>query len=162
ISLILLIIFNSFKAGFISLLPNLIPSFLVLGILGLLNFPIDFYTMMLAPIVVGIAVDDTIHFVSQYRAEVLKDGDIRRALRDTVKECGQGIVFTSLVLGLGFGIMSIASSPGLANLGKLGFLSIFSGLLCELFLTPALIMVFKLTFASQRDDQRVEPDPVPG
>lgn len=162
ISLILLIIFNSFKAGVISLLPNLIPSFLVLGILGLLNFPIDFYTMMLAPIVVGIAVDDTIHFVSQYRAEVLKDGDIRRALRDTVKECGQGIVFTSLVLGLGFGIMSIASSPGLANLGKLGFLSIFSGLLCELFLTPALIMVFKLNFASQRDDQRIEPDPVPG
>jgi predicted RND superfamily exporter protein len=162
ISLILLIIFNSFKAGFISLLPNLIPSFLVLGILGLLNFPIDFYTMMLAPIVVGIAVDDTIHFVSQYRAEVLKDGDIRRALRDTVKECGQGIVFTSLVLGLGFGIMSIASSPGLANLGKLGFLSIFSGLLCELFLTPALIMVFKLNFATQRDDPRVEPDSVPG
>ncbi|GFE86013.1 efflux RND transporter permease subunit [Steroidobacter agaridevorans] len=162
ISLILLIIFNSFKAGFISLVPNLIPSFLVLGILGLLDFPIDFYTMMLAPIVVGIAVDDTIHFVSQYRAEVLKDGDIRRALRDTVKECGQGIVFTSLVLGLGFGIMSIASSPGLANLGKLGFLSIFSGLLCELFLTPALIMVFKLNFASQRDEQRVEPDPVPG
>lgn len=162
ISLILLIIFNSFKAGFISLLPNLIPSFLVLGILGLLNFPIDFYTMMLAPIVVGIAVDDTIHFVSQYRAEVLKDGDIRRALRDTVKECGQGIVFTSMVLGLGFGIMSIASSPGLANLGKLGFLSIFSGLLCELFLTPALIMVFKLNFATQRDQPRVEPDPVPG
>ena len=157
ISLILLIIFNSFKAGFISLIPNLIPSFLVLGILGLLNVPIDFYTMMLAPIVVGIAVDDTIHFVSQYRFEVLKDGNISRALRDTVKECGQGIVFTSLVLGLGFGIMSIASSPGLANLGKLGFLSIFSGLICELFLTPALIMVFKLTFAPKR----AEPDPLP-
>lgn len=157
ISLILLIIFNSFKAGFISLIPNLIPSFLVLGILGLLNVPIDFYTMMLAPIVVGIAVDDTIHFVSQYRFEVLKDANIQRALRDTVKECGQGIVFTSLVLGLGFGIMSIASSPGLANLGKLGFLSILSGLICELFLTPALIMVFKLTFAAKRP----EPAPLP-
>lgn len=166
ISLILLIIFNSFKAGFISLLPNLIPSFLVLGLLGLLDMPIDFYTMMLAPIVVGIAVDDTIHFVSQYRAEVLKDGDIHRALRDTVKECGQGIVFTSLVLGLGFGIMSIASSPGVANLGKLGFLSIFSGLACELFLTPALIMVCKLTFASRGASRRVgenaEPDPLAG
>ncbi|WP_116811139.1 efflux RND transporter permease subunit [Steroidobacter cummioxidans] len=157
ISLILLVIFNSFKAGLISLLPNLIPSFLVLGILGLLDVPIDFYTMMLAPIVVGIAVDDTIHFVSQYRAEVLRDGDIRRAVRDTVKECGQGIFFSSLVLGLGFGIMAIASSPGVANLGKLGFLSIFSGLLCELFLTPALIMVFKLTFAPKT----VEPQAVP-
>lgn len=157
ISLLLLIIFNSFKAGFISLLPNLIPSFLVLGLLGLFDAPIDFYTMMLAPIVVGIAVDDTIHFVSQYRFEVLKDANISRALRDTVKECGQGIVFTSLVLGLGFGIMSIASSPGLANLGKLGFLSIFSGLICELFLTPALITVFKLTFAPKG----AAPDPLP-
>jgi uncharacterized protein len=149
ISLILLFIFSSLKAGLISLVPNLIPSFLVLGILGLLAVPIDFYTMMLAPIVVGIAVDDTIHFVTQYRSEVLRDGDINRALRATVKECGQAIVFTSLVLGLGFGIMAVASSPGWANLGKLGFISIFAGLICELFLTPALIMVFKLTFASK-------------
>ncbi|HEU5133664.1 MAG TPA: MMPL family transporter [Steroidobacteraceae bacterium] len=147
ISILLLVIFSSLKAGLISLIPNLIPSFLVLGILGLLEIPIDFYTMMLAPIVVGIAVDDTIHFVTLYRGEVLKDGDIRRALRDTVKECGQAIVFTSMVLGFGFGIMAIASSPGWANLGKLGFLAITAGLVCELFLTPALIMVFKLKFA---------------
>jgi uncharacterized protein len=150
ISILLLVIFSSLKAGLISLIPNLIPSFLVLGILGLLEIPIDFYTMMLAPIVVGIAVDDTIHFVTLYRAEVLKDGDIRRALRDTVKECGQAIVFTSMVLGFGFGIMALASSPGWANLGKLGFLAIFSGLVCELFLTPALIMTFKLKFAPRR------------
>ena len=149
ISILLLVIFSSLKAGMISLIPNLIPSFLVLGILGLLEIPIDFYTMMLAPIVVGIAVDDTIHFVTLYRGEVLKDGDIRRALRDTVKECGQAIVFTSMVLGFGFGIMAIASSPGWANLGKLGFLAIAAGLVCELFLTPALIMVFKLKFAQK-------------
>ena len=146
ISVMLLVIFNSFKAGLISLIPNVVPSFLVLGVLGLLDIPLDFYTMMLAPIAVGIAVDDTIHFVSVYRTEVIKDGDIRRALVDTVKECGQSVIFASLILGFGFGIMAIATTPGLASLGRLGFLAIFSGLVCELFLTPALILAFKLRF----------------
>lgn len=148
ISLILFLIFSSVKAGVVSLFPNLIPSFLVLGLLGLFGIPLDFYTMMLAPVVVGISVDDTIHFVARYRSEVQRDGDIVRALQDTVKECGQAVVFTSLILGLGFGVMAVASTPGFANLGKFGFLSIMAGLVCELFLTPALIMVFKLRFSA--------------
>lgn len=148
ISLILFLIFSSVKAGVVSLFPNLIPSFLVLGLLGLFGIPLDFYTMMLAPVVVGISVDDTIHFVARYRSEVQRDGDIVRALQDTVKECGQAVVFTSLILGLGFGVMAVASTPGFANLGKFGFLSIMAGLICELFLTPALIMVFKLRFSA--------------
>jgi hypothetical protein len=149
ISAALLLIFGSVKGGVISLIPNLVPSLLVLGLLGLFGIPLDFYTMMLAPIVVGIAVDDTIHFMSLYRIEVGKDGDIRRALTDTVKECGQSIVFASLTLGLGFGIMALATTPGLASLGKFGLLAIASGLICELFLTPALILVFKLKYASE-------------
>jgi predicted RND superfamily exporter protein len=150
ISGMLLVIFNSFKAGALSLIPNVVPSFLVLGVLGWMRIPLDFYTMMLAPIAVGIAVDDTIHFVSVYRTEVLQDGDVRRALVDTVKECGQSTVFASMILGFGFGIMSVATTPGLASLGKLGFLAIFSGLVCELFLTPALILVFKLRFQGKQ------------
>lgn len=157
ISVMLLLIFSSFKAGLISLIPNLVPSLLVLGLLGLLGIPLDFYTMMLAPIVVGIAVDDTIHFMSLYRLEVAKDGDIRRALVDTVKESGQSIVFASMILGFGFGIMALATTPGLASLGKFGFLAIMSGLVCELFLTPALIFIFKLRFQGARP----AADPVP-
>jgi predicted RND superfamily exporter protein len=159
VSLMLLVIFQSFKAGLISLIPNVVPSFLVLGILGLLKIPLDFYTMMLAPIAVGIAVDDTIHFVSVYRTEVIKDGDIRRALVDTVKECGQSVIFASMILGFGFGIMAIATTPGLASLGRLGFLAIFSGLVCELFLTPALILAFELRFPRQ-DSPSLQAAPI--
>lgn len=163
ISFILFMIFRSMKAGVISLFPNLIPSFLVLGLLGLFGVPLDFYTMMLAPVVVGISVDDTIHFVARYRDEVVKDGNIVRALEDTVKECGQAVVFTSMILGFGFGVMAIASTPGFSNLGKFGFLSIMSGLICELFLTPALIMVFKLRFGAEQQklNQPVATVPVP-
>ena len=156
ISLILLIIFNSLKAGLISLVPNLIPSFLTLGILGLFNIPLDFYTMMLAPVIIGISVDDTVHFVSQYRGYVIKDGNIKRALTNTMKECGQSIIFTSLILGLGFGILSIASTPGYANVGKFGFLAILSGLICDLFLLPALIFAIKLNFQPKK--KLLEPE----
>ena len=151
ISAILLVVFGSFKAGLISLIPNIIPSFLVLGILGWTGKPLDFYTMMLAPIAVGIAVDDTIHFVTVYRTAVLHaGGDIIHAVTETVKECGQGVVFASMILGFGFGIMMVASTPGLVSLGGFGFLAIFFGLVCELFLTPALIIAFKLNFAEQK------------
>ncbi|WNO11557.1 efflux RND transporter permease subunit [Teredinibacter sp. KSP-S5-2] len=156
ISLILLVIFSSVKAGFISLIPNLIPSFLALGILGLMGKPLDFYTMMLAPIIIGISVDDTIHFITQYRVEVMKDNDIIRALKSTVKECGQAVVFTSMILGLGFGIMSVATTPGFENLGKFGFLSVLSGLLCDLFLTPALIILFQLKFKKSESSSSID------
>lgn len=160
ISLILFLIFGSVKAGAVSLVPNLIPSFLVLGLLGLFGIPLDFYTMMLAPVVVGISVDDTIHFVARYRNEIMADGDIVRALRDTVKECGQAVLFTFMILGLGFGVMALASTPGFANLGKFGFLSMLAGLICELFLTPALIIAFKLRFKADAKESAPVADPV--
>lgn len=157
ISIILLLVFSSLKAGIISLIPNLIPSFIPLGILGIMGTPLDFYTMMLAPIVIGISVDDTIHFITQYRKEVLIDGNIHRALKSTINECGQAVVFTSLILGLGFGIMATSSMPGYANLGKFGFICIFTGLLNDLFLTPALILLTKMRFNYK---ETVEQEPV--
>lgn len=142
VSIILLLVFGSVKVGFIALLPNLIPAFLTLGLLGLFGITLDFYTMMLAPIIIGISIDDTVHFISQYQRQLAKDGDVGAALRRTMSESGISIVFTSLILGLGFGIMSIASSAGTSNMGKFGALAIFMGLLNDLFLLPALLLAF--------------------
>ena len=146
ISIILLVVFGSFRAGLIALIPNLIPSILTLGLLGFLKIPLDFFTMMLAPVLIGISVDDTVTFITQYRFEVLKDGDIKRALKHTMKEAGQALVFTSMIMGLGFCIMSIASTTGTSNLGKFGALSVFAGMLNDLFILPAFILVFKLNY----------------
>jgi uncharacterized protein len=146
ISIILLVLFGSMKAGAIALIPNLIPAILGYGILGLLGTPLDITTMMIAPIIIGIAVDDTVHFITRYRIEVVEHGDIRKALQTTITDTGQSIVFTTLILGLGFGIMGFASSAGMANLGRIGALAILVGLLNDLFLLPAMILVFKLKF----------------
>ncbi|NOT89829.1 MAG: MMPL family transporter [Lysobacter sp.] len=143
VSIILLLVFGSVKVGLIALIPNLIPATLTLGLLGLSGITLDFYTMMLAPIIIGISIDDTVHFISQYQRQLGKDGDVNAALRRTMSESGQSVVFTSLILGLGFGIMSLADSAGTSNMGKFGALAIFMGLLNDLFLLPALLLAFK-------------------
>jgi predicted RND superfamily exporter protein len=150
ISILLLVAFGSVKAGLIAIIPNLIPATLAFGSLGLFDIPLDFTTMMIAPIVIGIAVDDTIHFMNAYRAEVIKDGDIGRAIQATIKETGQAIAFTALILGLGFGIMAFSESVGTANLGRFGALAVFTGLLNDLFLLPAMALIFKLDYKKHR------------
>jgi hypothetical protein len=146
VSALLLALFGSLKAGAIALIPNLIPAMLGYGALGIMGVPLDITTLMIAPIIIGIAVDDTVHFLTRYRNEVSIDGDIRRALQTTLESVGQSVVFTTLILGLGFGIMSLASNAGTANLGTFGFLAIVVGLLNDLFLLPAMILAFKLKF----------------
>lgn len=149
VSVILLLVFGSFKVGMIALFPNLIPALLTLGLLGISGIPLDFFTMMLAPIIIGISIDDTVHFLSTYQLQIAEDGNINAALRRTMAETGPGVVFTSLILGLGFGIMAIASAAGTSNMGKFGALAIFVGLLNDLFLLPALLLTFKPKFKTE-------------
>ncbi|MFD0727063.1 efflux RND transporter permease subunit [Lysobacter brunescens] len=146
VSIILLLVFGSIKVGLIALLPNLIPALLTLGVLGITGVPLDFFTMMLAPIIIGISIDDTVHFMSTYQMQLEEDGDVNAALRRTMAEAGPGVVFTSLILGLGFGIMAVASAAGTSNMGKFGALAIFVGMLNDLFLLPALLLKFKPKF----------------
>ncbi|MCH2193528.1 MMPL family transporter [Kordia sp.] len=162
ICIILLIVFGSAKVGAAAMFPNLLPAILTFGLLGVLGIPLDFYTMMLAPIIIGISVDDTVTFITQYRHEVIKDGNIKRALRYTMQEAGQALLFTSLVLGLGFGIMSVAAAAGTSNMGRFGFIAIMAGLMCDLFFLPALIIVFKLNFGAKKQtpDEEVEEETV--
>ncbi|MBD8525912.1 efflux RND transporter permease subunit [Pseudomarimonas arenosa] len=148
VSAILLLVFGSLKVGMIALIPNLIPALLTLGVLGIAGVPLDFFTMMLAPIIIGISVDDTVHFISHYQQQLAKDNNVNAALRRTMAEAGPGVVFTALILGLGFGIMAVASAAGTSNMGKFGALAIFMGLLNDLFLLPALLLKFKPEFKS--------------
>jgi uncharacterized protein len=149
ISLILIFVFGSAKVGFMSIIPNLIPATLTFGLLGLFGIPLDSDTMIIAPVIIGIAVDDTIHFITHYRGEVLKDGNIRKAIQNTLEEVGQAIFFTTLILGCGFFIMSFSSNTSMIKVGIFGSMAIFMALFCDLFLLPALILVFKPKFLTR-------------
>ena len=146
ISLILLVVFGSLKVGLISILPNLIPATLTFGLMGLLGVPLDFTTVAIAPVIVGIAVDDTIHFLTHYRHEVSVHKDIQKALKATISEVGQAVTFTTLILGLGLSVLSFSTNVGNANVGIYGSLAVVIAWFCDIYLLPALITLFKIDF----------------
>ena len=152
ISILLIFIFGTKRIGIMSIIPNLIPATLTFGLLGLFDIPLDSDTIIIAPVIIGIAVDDTIHFITHYRGEILKTPSIYKALLNTIKEVGQAITFTTLILGLSFFIMTFSTNTSLIKVGIFGSLAILVALLCDLFLLPALIMTFKLRFANQQEE----------
>ncbi|MDA8905727.1 efflux RND transporter permease subunit [Candidatus Pseudothioglobus sp. Uisw_086] len=149
ISLLLMITLGSFQAGVMSIIPNLIPASLAFGLMGLLGVPLDTDTLMIAPLIIGIAVDDTIHFISHYRMSLAQNHNMKLALVETIKEVGQAVTFTTLILGCGFLMLTFSDYLGLAKIGTFGSLAIFVALLCDLLFFPALIMIFKPKFGQK-------------
>ncbi len=152
ISVILIFTLGSLQGGLIAMVPNLLPALVTFGLLGLLGMSLDTDTLLIAPLVIGIAVDDTIHFMTHYRVALIKTGNMAKALTSTVRDVGQAVMFTSMVLGLGFGLMSFSQYLGMAKVGFFGAIAIFIALLCDLFFLPALIMIFKPKFGLKNLD----------
>lgn len=150
ITILLVISLGSVQAGLISMVPNLLPAFFTFGVMGLLGIPLDTDTLIIAPLIIGIAVDDTIHFIAHYRDAWFEMGDVEAALASTVKEVGQAVTFTTLVLGLGFSMLAFSDYMGLAKTGIFGSLAIFVALSSDLLLFPALISWLKPDLGRRR------------
>ena len=146
VSLIMILTLGSLRGGLMGMVPNAIPAFLAFGLMGLFGVPLDTDTLLIAPIILGIAVDDTIHFMTHYRIELAKTRSIATALESAIKEVGQAVMFTTMVIGLGFSVLSFSDYLGMAKVGFFGSMAIFVALLCDLLLIPAMILVFKPKF----------------
>ncbi len=146
ISVIMIVTLGSFQGGLLAMIPNLIPAVLSFGLMGLLGLPLDADTLLIAPIIIGIAVDDTIHFMTHYRIALARTGSMSRALISTIQDVGQAVMFTTMVIALSFALLSFSGHMGMAKMGFFGSVAIFFALLCDLFLIPAMIITFKPTF----------------
>lgn len=155
ISVLLMLTLGSVQAGLLGMIPNLLPALFAFGFLGLMGLSLDSDTILIAPLIIGIAVDDTIHFLSHYRIALAKSRNMMLALRQTIKEVGQAVTFTTLILGLGFLMLSFSDYLGIARIGYLGATALFIALLCDLLLIPALIMIFKPKFGLKEVDCRL-------
>lgn len=156
ISAILIVTLGSLKGGLLAMIPNLIPATLSFGLMGLLGLPLDTDTLLIAPIIIGIAVDDTIHFMTHYRIALARTASISLALRDTVRHVGQAVMFTTMVIALSFAILSFSGHLGMAKMGFFGAIAIFVALLCDLFLIPAMVVVFKPTYGVRDADTSID------
>lgn len=150
ISLVFIFVFRSLKGGLLSIIPNLFPILVAFGLMGFLDFALDIDTLLVAPITIGIAVDDTIHFLSRYRMEMMRHGDILMAVRETFHEVGQAMIFTSLILSAGFLIFLLSDHSGLQHFGLLSAAAIFAAVIADLFFLPRLCILSRLKFKPTR------------
>lgn len=143
ITVMMCLTLGSWQAGLIAAVPNLLPAVTTFGLMGLLGIPLDTDTLLIAPMIIGIAVDDTIHFLTHYRLALAESQDMNAALSSTVKRVGRAVMFTTLVLSLGFIVLSFSDYMGVAKIGIFGALAIVVALFCDLLLLPALLRCIK-------------------
>jgi predicted RND superfamily exporter protein len=139
ITVLMIVLIGNFKLGFISMIPNLIPIFTVLGMMGWLGVRLDMFTMLIASIAIGIAVDDTIHFFYNFRKYFAQSGEVRSAVHRTLQTAGRAMLTTSVVLAIGFFIFMFAAMKNLFYFGLLTGTAIILALAADLCLAPALM-----------------------
>ena len=134
---------KTIKLTIISMVPNLFPIFLTLGIMGWFNIPLDVSTIMIASVTLGIAVDDTIHYLVWFRRNISSGMDTKPALVKALRDVGKPIVITSVVLLFGFIVLLTGSIKPTQTFGALTALAMLLALVGDLFLLPMLILIFK-------------------
>ncbi len=144
IAIILMIAFQSFRVGLIGLIPNLMPAIFVGGFMGWMGIPLDMMTATLIPMMLGMAVDDTIHFFNHSKLEFDRKANYTFALRRTFRVVGVAIVTTSIITSAVFACFATSACTMCINFGVLAVIGILSALLADLFITPLLVKKFKV------------------
>lgn len=139
VSVLMALLFQNAKMIFISLVPNLLPLLLAGAILGYLGIELEAGISIVFAVIFGIAVDDTIHFLSKYKLARLAGKPMEPALKVTFTETGKAIVLTSIVLFFGFLIMLFSINPPSVTVGLLISATLISALLADLLLIPVMI-----------------------
>jgi hypothetical protein len=141
---IMFMLFLSSKVGLIAIAPNIFPIVVVFGFMGWLGIELSMVTSLIASIAIGLAVDDTIHYLVRYNREFKKSLDDKLALRQTIKDVGRPIVFTTLTIGVGFSILTLSSFKPTAIFGILMVITMLAALVGDLILLPSLMLHVEL------------------
>ena len=139
----MLFVCRNFKLALISMVPNIFPIAITLGIMGWFNIPLDVATTMIASVTIGIAVDDTIHFISWLRRNCLRCKDVNTAIVQTFIDVGKPICITTLILFFGFFVLVMGSVLPTKAFGVLTAFAMFFALLGDFFVLPVLVLIFK-------------------
>jgi predicted RND superfamily exporter protein len=143
IMIMFLILFRSIKLALIGMAPNLIAAGSVLGLMGWLGIPLDMMTITVAAITVGIAVDDTIHYIHRFKTEFSKDGDYVATMHRCHRSIGQAMFFTSLTIITGFSILVLSNFIPTIYFGLFTGFAMLMALVGALTLLPRLIILIK-------------------
>jgi predicted RND superfamily exporter protein len=143
ILLMFMLLFRNLRLATIALIPNVIAAGTVLGLMGWLNIPLDIMTITIAAIVIGIGVDDAIHYVHRYQLEFRKDNDYWAAVRRSHNSIGRAMYYTTVTVTLGFAILVFSSFVPTIYFGLLTGFAMLMALLANLTLLPLLVAWLK-------------------
>ncbi len=138
---LLVLLIGNLRLGLTAIIPNLTPIVMALGLMGWAGIGLDTFTLLIGCIAIGLAVDDTIHFMHNFRRYFARCGDVQRAVRQTLETTGQALLFTSVVLSLGFLLYTLAEMQVLLHFGFLTAFTIIVAFLADVLLAPALMVL---------------------
>ena len=142
IFLMFLILFQSIKLSILAIIPNIFASSFILGIIGFLSIPLDIMTITIAAITIGIAVDNTIHYLYRFK-EFNKNNKVIDAINLTNGSAGLAVFTTSVTIALGFSILSLSSFIPTVIFGIFTSMAMIFAMIGVLILLPSLLMLFK-------------------
>mgnify|MGYP003315722516 CR=1 FL=1 len=137
------ILFKNIKLSFIGVVPNFIAAFFILGIIGMLEIPLDMMTITIAAITIGIAVDNSIHYIYRFKEEFNKINDYKKTLKTCHSTVGVAILNTSITIIFGFSILVLSKFIPTIYFGIFTGLAMLLAMISVLTLLPSLILVFK-------------------
>jgi predicted RND superfamily exporter protein len=143
ILLMFILLFRNLKLALITLIPNLVAASMVLGLMGWLNIPLDIMTITVAAICVGIAVDNSIHYVHRFKLEYNQAHDYQIAMLNSHASIGRAIYYTSITITLGFSILALSNFIPSIYFGLLTGFSMVIALVANLTLLPLLLVRLK-------------------
>ncbi len=139
IALMMIILLGSIRIGLLSMIPNMLPIVMTIGFMSMVNMPLDMFTMLVGAIVIGLSVDDTVHFFHNFARYHHQGKSTKEALEETMRGTGRALVATSVVLSLGFYVYMFATLSNLINFGILAGGAITIALISNIILGPALL-----------------------
>ncbi len=137
------VLLRSFSYGLLAIIPSVLPIMVAGGVMGIFGIYLDFSSIVVAAVTIGLAVDDTIHFMMQYIQARKAGKDNKEAIHIAVSHAGRAIFFTSIILFCGFIILIFSTFVPNIYLGLLGGIIILLALVGDLIVLPALITVSK-------------------
>lgn len=138
---ILSILFMNFKYAFIAVLPNIFTAIFIIGLMGLLNIPLNIMTITIAAITIGIGVDDSIHYIHRFKKELVICQDLETALKKAQLTVGKALWFTSFTIGVGFILLVFSNFTPSIYFGLFTFIAMITSIIATFTIVPITLML---------------------
>ena len=143
IFIMFLFIFRSASIALIAVLPNTLPSLIILGMMGLANIPLDLMTITIAAIAIGIGIDNAIHYIARFQVEFTKDNDYQASMYRAHSSIGLAVFYTAITVSIGFLVLTLSNFIPSIYFGIFMAIAMLSAVVVNLTLLPKLLIIFK-------------------